>query len=90
MINVDKCCFIVAIFINVGRGDNVDENALVAALFDGQIGACCLDVFEKEPLPKDSPLWQFSDDKVVLSPVCFTAASAFMNCQQKDMNGIAV
>jgi phosphoglycerate dehydrogenase-like enzyme len=46
-----------AIFINVGRGNAVDESALVEALSQGKIAAAVLDVFEKEPLPKEHPFW---------------------------------
>jgi phosphoglycerate dehydrogenase-like enzyme len=44
-------------FINVGRGATVDETALVEALRGGRIDGAALDVFEREPLPVESPLW---------------------------------
>jgi D-2-hydroxyacid dehydrogenase (NADP+) len=46
-----------AFFYNLGRGNAVDERALVRALTDGSIAGAFLDVFEREPLPADSPLW---------------------------------
>lgn len=46
-----------ALFINVGRGNAVDEPALVNALQEGQLAAAVLDVFEQEPLPEDHPFW---------------------------------
>src|SRR6202166_5027339 len=46
-----------ACLINVGRGPLVDENALSAALRGKKIGGAALDVFPKEPLTADSPLW---------------------------------
>jgi len=55
-----------AIFINLARGGLVDENALIAALQQGQIAGAGLDVFEREPLPPDSPLWAFNN--VIISP----------------------
>jgi phosphoglycerate dehydrogenase-like enzyme len=46
-----------ACLINVGRGPLVDESALAAALREKRIGGAALDVFPKEPLAADSPLW---------------------------------
>lgn len=42
---------------NLGRGNVVDERALLRALEQNQLGGAFLDVFEREPLPADSPLW---------------------------------
>lgn len=46
-----------AAFYNVGRGDTVDQLALIAALERGQVGAAYLDVATPEPLPTEHPLW---------------------------------
>ncbi len=50
-----------ACLINVGRGQQVDENALAEALRARRIAAAALDVFEHEPLPPDSPLWNIEN-----------------------------
>jgi D-2-hydroxyacid dehydrogenase (NADP+) len=55
-----------AYLINVARGPVVDEDALVDALDTGEIRGAALDVFETEPLPADSPLWDH--DEVVVTP----------------------
>lgn len=52
--------------VNVGRGSTVDEEAMIDALTDGRVGFAALDVFEQEPLPTDSPLWNLPN--VVVSP----------------------
>lgn len=46
-----------ACLINVGRGQLVDESALALVLREGRVGGAALDVFPKEPLAADSPLW---------------------------------
>ncbi|MGA7295684.1 MAG: D-2-hydroxyacid dehydrogenase [Terriglobales bacterium] len=46
-----------ACLINVGRGPLIDELSLAAALREKKIGGAALDVFPKEPLAADSPLW---------------------------------
>lgn len=46
-----------AYFINVGRGNVVNDDALVQALHSGALAGAALDVFDVEPIPQDSPLW---------------------------------
>ena len=55
-----------AILINVGRGDLVDESALVEVLESGQLGAAALDVFAQEPVATDNPLLKAPN--LILSP----------------------
>jgi phosphoglycerate dehydrogenase-like enzyme len=55
-----------AVLINACRGPVVQEAALIEALKARSIGGACLDVFEKEPLSKDSALRQL--DNVILTP----------------------
>lgn len=55
-----------ACLINVSRGALVDEDALAEALHAGKIGGAALDVFSKEPLPPDSPLWDL--DNLLITP----------------------
>jgi phosphoglycerate dehydrogenase-like enzyme len=55
-----------AVLINVARGEVVEQDAMVHALQQGAIGGAALDVFETEPLPQDSPLWDLSN--VVVTP----------------------
>jgi len=55
-----------ALFINVGRGATVDEDALKHALDKGQVGHAVLDVMKTEPLPEDH--WMWSHPKVTLTP----------------------
>ena len=55
-----------AVFINVGRGAVVDEKVMIKHL--ARIRGAALDVFEEEPLPESSPLWDM--DNVIVSPHC--------------------
>ncbi len=46
-----------AYFINIGRSNVVDDEALIDALRNNRLAGAALDVFDEEPVPKDSPLW---------------------------------
>ena len=55
-----------AYLVNISRGGTIDEGALLKALREGWIAGAGLDVFEEEPLPSDSPLYDV--ENVILSP----------------------
>ncbi len=55
-----------AYFINVGRGNAMNQDDLLDALHSGQLSGAASDVFTPEPLPKDHPLW--SEPKFLLTP----------------------
>ena len=68
-----------AILINTARGKIVDEVALIKALREKQIGGVGLDVFDKEPLPLDSPLMEF--ENVALTPhIAFLSHESLEEC----------
>jgi phosphoglycerate dehydrogenase-like enzyme len=54
-----------AYIINIGRGGTIQEDVLIRALREGWIAGAGLDVFETEPLPEDSPLWEM--DNVIIT-----------------------
>ncbi|MDT5028630.1 MAG: hypothetical protein QOE61_5056 [Micromonosporaceae bacterium] len=55
-----------AIVVNIARGQVIDEPALISALDSGHLRGAALDVFRREPLPTDSPLWDLRN--VLVSP----------------------
>ena len=71
-----------ACFINVGRGELVDEESLVAALQSGHLAGAALDVFATEPLPTNSPLWDM--DNVIITPHS-SSASAQSGLRSEDI-----
>jgi phosphoglycerate dehydrogenase-like enzyme len=55
-----------AYLVNIGRGEVIDQEALIEALRDKRIGGAGLDVFEREPLEPESPLWDL--ENAILTP----------------------
>lgn len=65
-------------FVNISRGKIVDHKALLDALTSGQIAFAGLDVFDKEPLPADSPFWDLPN--VMINP--HSASTAYSENQK--------
>lgn len=74
LINAERFALMkrTAYIINVARGALIDEPALTEALRNKRIGGAALDVFDHEPLPSDSPLWDL--DNLLITP--HTAATS--------------
>jgi glyoxylate/hydroxypyruvate reductase len=71
------------VFVNVGRGQVVDEGALVEALKSGYLSGAALDVFEEEPLPAESPLWYL--ENVIISPHSTASVPGLTNELQAEL-----
>jgi glyoxylate/hydroxypyruvate reductase A len=63
------------VLINGGRGKLQVEADVIAALDSGVLAGASLDVFEKEPLPPNSPLWE--RDNVIITPHAAAATAAY-------------
>ena len=76
-----------AYVINTARGPIIDEKALIAALKEGQIAGCGLDVTETEPLPQDHILREM--DQVILTPhAAWYSEKAFHEIREKAILNI--
>jgi phosphoglycerate dehydrogenase-like enzyme len=81
-----------AVLVNTGRGAVVDEAVLPEALAQGWLAGAALDVFDVEPLPVSSPLWQ--DPRVMISPHISGqttpdgAADGFLECLEAFERGV--
>ncbi len=66
-----------AVLINIGRGPVIDQDALVRVLAEKKIRGAGLDVFAKEPIPVDDPIWKL--DNVLISPHCADHTKDWLN-----------
>ncbi len=90
-----------AYYISAGRGQTVDEAALIAALRERRIAGAALDVFQTEPLPPDSPFWNLPNVFVTphvggyiveyedfIMPLIIDNMRAFLAGRQSEMKNI--
>lgn len=73
------------LFYNVGRGDVYRETDLVEALRNRGIAGAYLDVFETEPLPENSPLWEM--DNVLIQPHLSAASPQYLDLYFAELMG---
>ena len=80
--------------INAGRGEAIDDNALLEALRSNHVASAVLDVFKIEPLPEDHPYW--SEPNVTVTPHCaskpdpITASGVILEKMRKMNRGESV
>ncbi|MCA9433456.1 MAG: C-terminal binding protein, partial [Candidatus Omnitrophica bacterium] len=74
-----------SILINLGRGDLVETEALIEALESGHLGGAALDVFDPEPIPKDSPLLRM-DNVIVASHIASASVRAVRTLRETAAN----
>ncbi|QEI08222.1 glyoxylate/hydroxypyruvate reductase A [Pigmentiphaga aceris] len=77
-----------AAFINVARGELVDQQALTELLTSGHIGSATLDAFTPEPLPADDPLWRLPN--VLITPHLASVALPASSAEQIAVNILRV
>ncbi|WP_338780286.1 D-2-hydroxyacid dehydrogenase [Metabacillus sp. FJAT-52054] len=91
-----------AFFINIGRGDIVEEKDMIAALQSGEIAGAGLDVFENEPLENSSPLWDMENvivtphtagsteyyDERVIGEILIPNLKRYLDGEQPDVNRV--
>ena len=90
-----------AYFINVGRGETIDEGALIEALSARRIAGAALDVFKTRPLPADSPLWDMPNVVITphiggyvaeyedyVMPILIENMHHFLGCRLKEMRNL--
>lgn len=66
-----------AYLVNIGRGEVIDQQAMIEALRQGRLAGAGLDVFEHEPLEPESPLWGM--EQVILTPHISGATRSYMD-----------
>jgi D-2-hydroxyacid dehydrogenase (NADP+) len=74
-----------SVVYNVGRGNVYKEEDLVNALESGEIAGAYLDVFGKEPLPEESPLWKM--DNVLIQPHLSAASPQYLELFVRELAG---
>ncbi len=75
LFNYERLSLVGGFLVNVARGKLVVEQDLIRALREGRLKGAALDVFEKEPLPPESPLWDM--DNVIITPHVAGASPLF-------------
>lgn len=83
-----------AALINAGRGELIDDDALLAALGSGRLRHATLDVFRAEPLPPDHPFWRHPQITITPHIAAVTrtgsASEAILAQIERDMDGLAM